>query len=186
MEIYLLRHLSTVDTEQGVNGSRSDTPLSESGKKQAQELVSVLSKHNFDLFIVSPLMRTKQTLQPYLDTLDNPKVITEPLTIERDLGLLTNTRSGDGKIEAHRKDQGTDKISWRPPEGESILDVYERAKKFLDKLKNIDAGRILICGHQNFLRNLELLLLKRPPEDFYSESPPRLKPGEMRVYTFEL
>jgi broad specificity phosphatase PhoE len=184
MKIYLLRHLPTTDTEQGINGSQTDTPLSESSLQRAQELVPKLSKHTYDLFIVSPLIRTRQTIQPFLETLDETNVIEEPLTIERDLGRLTNTRKGDGKIEKSQQDQGGDTIAWTPLEGESILDVYERAKQFLEKLKIMDAESVLISGHQNFLRNLELVLLDRSPYEFYSEQPPLLENGEMREYSY--
>ena len=50
--------------------------------------------------------------------------------------MLTNSHAEDGQIETHRKKQGTDKISWTPPRGESVRDVYKRAKKFLEKIKS--------------------------------------------------
>jgi broad specificity phosphatase PhoE len=182
MKIYILRHLATTDNEQGINGAQTDTPLSEKGKLRAKELVPELSENTYDAFIVSPLQRTLQTIQPYLDTLDNPKIIIEPLTIERDLGTLTNSRDGDGLIETHRKEQGLDNISWTPPEGESIHHVYARARKFLENLKRLQYDSVLVSGHQNFLRCFEMLLLGRPAEDFYIEEPPLLKNGERRVY----
>jgi broad specificity phosphatase PhoE len=184
MKLFILRHFPTADNELGINGSQTDTPLSKSGEEQAIKSLEKLSENTYDLFIVSTLQRTLQTIQPYLDTLDNPEIIREPLTIERDLGLLTNSRAGDGKIKKHREEQGTDRISWKPPGGESILDVYERAKIFLTKINKLEAGTILICGHQNFLRCFEMILLNRPIEDFYSSDPPRLENGEIRLYNF--
>jgi len=184
IKLYLLRHSPTKDNEQGINGSQTDTPLSEKGKKLARGLIPKLSKKNYDLIIVSPLKRTFQTIQPYLDSLKQKiPVKTNSLTIERDLGDLTNTVAGDGQIKTHREKSGQDRIAWIPPNGESILDVYKRAKKFLQEIKNKFPKRtILICGHQNFLRCFEMLILNRPISDFYSDNPPRLKNNEMRYY----
>lgn len=184
IEICLLRHALSTDNEKGINGSQTDAPLSDKGKKMAKDLVPELSKKNYNLIIVSPLKRTLQTVQPFVDSLNHKiSVDVNPLTIERDLGDLTNTLAGDGQIKAHRERSKQDRISWVPPNGESILDVYKRAKKFFEEIKEkYPSKTILICSHQNFLRCLEMLLLNRPINDFYSDNPSRLKNMEMRCY----
>lgn len=127
--IYLLRHSSTVDSEQGIRGSRTDTLLSELGKKQSFSIVSILNKYEFDLIIVSPLQRTIQTLYPYLKTLTiKPAIITEGLITERDLGKFTNTKKGDGKIEKDMKKSGKTNVDWVSLGGESIINVGETSK----------------------------------------------------------
>lgn len=184
--LFLLRHCVTTDSEKGINGSQTDTPLSASGLQEAKELIPKLSQQNYDLIIVSSLRRTIQSVTPYLDALDRkPQVVVEPLTIERSLGSLTNTFVGDGKIAADMLASGKSKIEWAPPDGESSVQVYQRARKFLKKIEQKKEKNILICGHQNFLRCVELILRSEPIDDehFYSELPPRLKPGEMREYT---
>lgn len=183
MKIFLLRHAQTLDNELGVNGSRTNSPLSENGKNQIEKLIPKLKRNKYDIIFVSPAHRTLETIKPYLDSLKiaKPKVISNELTHERYLGGLTGTPRGaitKYKEENNIKD---DKIVWRPPKGESILDVTERAKKFLKLLKdNYPNKSILVCGHQNFLRCLELLLLEKSPYEFYSYNPPILKNGELR------
>lgn len=186
MKLYLLRHASTRDIEQGINSSWTDVPLSEKGSEQAQNLVAVLSQKDFDVFIVSPLQRTRQTIQPYLDTLENPNVIIDERTIERNLGEFTNTRRGDGIIEKHLKEHfRDDRVAWKPPSGESLKDVAIRAKDFLSWLYlNYKSKSILICGHQGFLRSLELLLLNMSIDDFYSGVSPTLNVAEIRSYDY--
>lgn len=183
--IHLLRHCISTDNEQGINGSLTDAPLSETGKQQAQDLVSKLQRYSFDLIIVSPLQRTVQTINPYLETLPTkPTVIIEPLTLERDLGALTGTLEGDGKVKADRLASGLSRVEWVPPKGESILVVRERAKQFIEQIKNRTESTVLVVGHQNFLRNVELLLVNQActDENFYSENPKRLENGEIREY----
>lgn len=183
--LYLLRHCLIPENELGINGSRTDSSLSENGWETAKKLITSLSKQNYDLIIVSPLRRTSETLQPYLDSLKQPPIVlTDPLTIERDLGEFTNTKAGNGKISADQAAQAKSWTEWQPKGGESTVEVGVRAEKFLKKIQRRKEKSILICGHQNFLRCLELIIRDAPIDDehFYSESPPRLKSGEIRVY----
>jgi len=180
--IYLLRHCAIPENELGINGSRTDSSLSENGNRAAIELIPLLSSHNYDLIIVSPLKRTIQSIQPYLDSLINPpKVEIEPLTVERDLGVFTNTKAG-GPIPEDIKKQGIGSVRWQPENGESTVQVGERAEKFLLKLRQRPETSILICGHQNFLRCLELLINQKPIDDehYMSDNPPRLNNNEIR------
>jgi len=186
MKLYLLRHALIPENENGINGSWTDSALSEKGEAQARDLTGVLSRNTYDLFIVSPLQRTQQTIQPYLDTLGNPEVLVDELVIERNLGDLTNTIKGDGKIEKSIRESGLNKIEWRPSSGESIVDVYGRAKTFFEKIKKQYPNKtLLICSHRNFLRCLELVVLHKSIEDFYIEEPPMpaiIKNVELREY----
>lgn len=180
MKIFLLRHAPTLDNEKNINGSQTDTPLSKKGVEIAQHIVNELANNKYDVIYVSPLQRTIQTIQPYLETIENPNVIVSVLTIERDLGDLTNT-VGQSMIIKSQEEQGVDEIKWVPPNGESILDVKGRAEKFADVLQQNNTHQsILICSHQIFLRNLEFVLTNRPIEDFYTDHPPLLKNGELR------
>ncbi len=183
--IYLVRHCPTKDTEQGINNARVDTPLSEKGQIQADNLVAKISENKYDLIIVSPLQRTYQTVKPYLSTLERPiQIITDELCTERDLGKLTGTVVGDGVIPNAIEESGLSKTEWKPEGGESTKEVYARATKFFEKLKDYPSKSILICSHQNFLRCLELVIQGKEvnDENFYSENPPRLETGEIRKY----
>ncbi len=190
MKLYLLRHAQTLHNKEGINGSQTPSPLSEEGKKLSQDIIPILKKYQFDVVIVSPLHRTLETIKPFLDSLPDekkPGVVVDELTIERDLGKLTGTRKGEIGKYKEQHNITTDPISWIPPKGESILDVRERAIRFFDLLKkNHREQSILICGHQNFLRNLELLIISRPVTDFYSDNPPRMENGEIREYDIEV
>lgn len=169
----------------GINASRTDSSLSRSGQIKARELIPILSQYYYDIFIISPLKRTKETLEPYLHTLKNPVVISNELTTERDLGELTHTTREQFK-QYIEKYNITNRITWQPPQGESVLEVYKRAEQFLKQVKeNYPNKNVLICGHQNFLRCLELLILRRPTEEFYSYKPERLAPGELRTYQIQ-
>lgn len=179
MKLFLLRHAESLGNKKRIAASVMDFGLSEKGKKDAKELVATLSNNSYDFFIVSPLKRTLQTVQPFLATLTEPRVVTEPLTIERDLGVFTGTPNGT--FTKHCKKNGLDRISYRPQNGESIADVYERAKKLLVLIAEKYKGKsILMCGHEVFLHCLELLLTNEPVENFYLRKP--LANGEIAEF----
>lgn len=184
MKIFILRHAESVGNERKIIDSISpkfDLGLSIKGKKQAKELVNKLNKYKFDVFIVSHLTRTIETLNPYLKTLKNPKIIINDLTLERDAGELIG-KSLTARKEYIKKKKIKDAVSFKPKNGESVLGVYKRAKKFIIFLKkNFKDEKILICGHSHFLRCFEIALTKKDIKDFYSFS--QLKNGELREFS---
>jgi broad specificity phosphatase PhoE len=183
MKIFILRHAQSTGNERKTIdsiGPKFDLGLSDEGKKQAKELVPKLSKYDFDVFIVSPLKRTLDTIKPFLETLKKPKLIVSELILERNAGDLIGKPLGSLKkyCEKHNID---DLVSFRPSGGESILEVYERTKKFLDFLKSEFSNEsILICGHHTFLRCFEILLTEKNILDYYSYE--GLKNGEIKEF----
>jgi len=183
-KIFLLRHCLTSDSENHINGSRRDTPLSENGQKQAIKLITELSKHHYDVVFVSPLVRTQQTIQPYLDSLkDKPPVIIDDLLTERDIGIFTGTKETVEGIAREVEKSGKSRVKWVPEGGESTQMCHVRAVEFLKKIKDRQEQNILICAHQNILRNIELALKGLPLTDknYYSENPPRQTYAELRL-----
>ncbi|MBW2990667.1 histidine phosphatase family protein [Candidatus Woesearchaeota archaeon] len=159
--------------ERGIIDSVSpkfDLGLSEKGKEQARELISKLSKYNFDIFIVSPLKRTAETIKPFLKTLHNPRVIVSELTLERNAGKFI------GKplpaIKDYCEQNNINRVTFIPKSGESILELYEKAKKFLKFLKQKYSNEsILICGHKNFIICLKIVIENKDIQDYYSFEP---------------
>ena len=183
MDLYVIRHTKSYGNDLNILDSISkkyDKGLSKKGSIQARELIPKLKKHKFDLFIISSLNRTKDTIMPYLKTLENPKVIVSDLTLERNGGIFTGMKNTAIK-EYCNKNEIKDLVSFRPENGESILEVYERAKKFIEYLKtNFKSESILLCGHKNFISCLEIVLKKKVIKDYYKYPAP--ENGEIRKY----
>lgn len=183
MKIFIIRHAESINNERKIMDSRDpelDMGLSKKGKIQAKELILKLREYNFDVFITSPLKRTIETLKPFLKTLSSPIIIVNELTLERDVGKFAGT-SIKSIIDYCKKNGIEDRVSFKPKEGESILETYERAKKFLEFLKErFDKEKILICGHKNFITCFETLITKKTIENYYSYEP--IKNGEIRRF----
>ena len=179
MKIVLLRHSETTSNINNKAYSQIDAELTKKGWDDAKKLIPPLSELKIDLFIVSPLKRNLQTIQPFLKTLDNPNIISNELTIERNLGDFTGTEMG--AFQKYCDKNNKDKVFYRPKNGESIADTYERAKKFLKFIKNNYVNKtILVCGHKNFLMCFEILLKNLNIKDYYKFNP--LKNSEIRKF----
>ena len=116
-DIYIVRHGNTFDTGDVITrvGARTDLPLSQSGRVQAEALAmhfKDLVPNGFDMVFSSPLLRTRQTAEVILGGYDNPPDIrTLEFLREIDYGQDENqpeesviARIGEAAIEAWDKD----------------------------------------------------------------------------------
>lgn len=166
MKVILLRHAETTSNKNSKADSQIDSGLTDKGLKDAQALIYKLKKLRINIFVVSPLKRNLQTIQPFLNTIKKPEIITSNLTLERNLGDFTGTPMG--AFQKYCEDNNYDKVFCKPKNGESIADVYKRAKKFLSFLKKHYTNKtILVCGHKNFLMCFEILLNGLDIKDYY-------------------
>ncbi len=180
MEITLLRHTESKSNKENKADSQIDAGLTEKGLKDAEKLIPKLKEHNIDIFIVSLLRRTLETIKPFLKTLKiKPRIITSKLTLERDLGDFTGSKMG--AFQKYCEDNNLSKVFHKPKNGESIEDTYKRAKKLFSLLKKKYFNQsILICGHKNFLMCLEIIVKKKQIKNYYSFD--ALKIGEIREF----
>ena len=166
-DIVFLRHgVTQWNAERRIQGQR-DVRLSVEGQRQAAALASALRWHFPDItdrtFYASPLARARQTMGAVLETLGEPfdRVTFDERLKERSFGewegrrwqeLLDGGLDPDGDPEAF--------FHWRPEEGgESLADVAERVKAFLDDMRS----PALIVAHVGIYRVLLHLLNGLPP-----------------------
>lgn len=167
MKTLLLRHVESLSNLGNIADSQIDSDLSEKGLNDAINLIPTLNKYKFDAFVVSPLQRTIKTIQPFLDTISNPNIITTKLLLERDLGEYTG--SPLGTFQKYCEENNLDRISTRPQGGESIVDVLERAKILIAELKKDYSDKtVLICGSKVLLLCLEVAITNKEIKDYYS------------------
>ena len=173
-----MRHTQSIGNEKQIIDSRLDYGLSEKGKKQAENIVNVLEKYKFDIVILSPLKRTQETIEPFLQK-HHVKVIVNNLTLERDGGIFTG-KNQDAFKEFCEKNK-LERVSFRPEKGKPILDVFERASKFMRYIrKTYKNESIFIVGHKNFLMCLEIALTGKDIMHYYSYKP--LENAEIREF----
>jgi len=142
MRIYLARHGETVWNAEGLVSGKSDCELSEKGRRQAEELAEKAKDVHFDVIIVSPLKRARDTAAAVARAKGMEFTVDERIR-EIDFGDFEGTHDGNSvsywsyKMQAPR----------RFPNGESLFDVAARVYPFLDEVREKYKGKdvLLVC-----------------------------------------
>jgi broad specificity phosphatase PhoE len=183
MKLYLVRHAESITNVNHLLDDNSlnhvdNNLLSKTGEQQAAELAKRLAKYKFDIIIISPLKRTGETIKPYLEK-KRAKVLVSKLTSEWDVGDFAGKPTTALKEFCASHD--LDRLTFKPRNGESLLEVYGRAKRFLTYIKRTFAGKsVLVVGHVNFLKCLDIAITGQDIKDFYAIE--RLANTEVKEY----
>jgi probable phosphoglycerate mutase len=150
--VYFVRHGQSEDNVTPVFQS-PDSPLSESGQKQAGFIAERVSKLSFDALISSTFQRAKQTAEVIARVSGKTPEYSE-LFVER-----TKPSSINGKSHADEKASALSK-EWkvslftpglRVEDGENYDDIISRADKALLFLSNRPESSIVVVTHGFFL-----------------------------------
>ncbi len=129
-----------------------DSPLTQQGIKEAKLAAEKLKDKHWDYIFESDLIRSKQTTDEILKSLNSPVTrISSPALKERNYGVYAGKDKSQVSQEIRR---GWD-VS--VPEGESLKQVYERVIPYYESeiLPKLKAGKnVIISAHGNSLRAL--------------------------------
>jgi broad specificity phosphatase PhoE len=140
VEIIFEYHSTSTDNEAGVASGWRDPPLSDKGREQAEELGARHQGEQIDAVFPSDLRRAVETAEI---AFPNGMPI-HPDRRLREYNYGTMTGSAPDVIHTERPNR-VDKAF---PEGESLSDVAERVRDFLDDLvRDWDGKRVVIIGH---------------------------------------
>lgn len=146
MVIYCVRHGETELGKNKIIATREE-PLNNTGIQQAVDLGEKFRDILLDKVYCSPIQRAKDTLRLLNLECSIPVEIEERL-IERDMGIFENVKFKDiDNWEYFCNYKYSDKYDC-----ESMSDVYERVKEFLDELKQKDYESVLLVTHGFVLR----------------------------------
>ncbi|HET7398039.1 MAG TPA: histidine phosphatase family protein [Intrasporangium sp.] len=177
-ELVLVRHAQSVGNvadsaarEKGLGRLElttrdADTPLSDTGREQAEALGSHLSgldeEERPQVVLASPYERAAHTARLATAGLDDVPLVTDERLRERDLGLFDGM-TGTGiraefPQEAERRTT-VGKFYYRPPGGESWTDVALRVRSVLaDIRQEYDGDRVWVFTHQAVIMSFRLVL----------------------------
>ncbi|MCM3875347.1 MAG: histidine phosphatase family protein [Thermoanaerobaculia bacterium] len=164
MLVRLVRHGESEGNFAGsLQGSRFDTPLSETGRRQAECLAARLAGEQIDAVWASPMIRARETAAAVAAVL-GLGVSLDPDLVEFDWGAWSG-RPYDGEVE---KEVSGVRARWRagetelsPSGGESPARVALRADRFLARLLSSGPRAPLVVAHGRFNRILMTRLLGR-------------------------
>lgn len=164
MDIYLIRHTKT-DTLKGLCYGQSDVALAESFPEEAHLLQQKLPElKSNSLLFSSPLTRCVKLAERLSDN-----VTTDARLLELDFGDWESRRFDD--IDDEVLQHWTDNfVHVAPPNGESFIDLYERAGSFWQDVVQgmpMASEQILIITHAGVIRALFAYILKLPPANSF-------------------
>ena len=161
--IYLVRHGQSEGNVSPVFQG-TDSPLTNSGRQQAQQIAKRISKLSFESLIVSPLPRTKETAEIVTKKI-NKKPEYSKLFIERTKPTRLAGKPHADKEANELYQKWTESLytpGMRVEDGENFDDLIARADKALDFLKERKEDNIVVVTHGFFIR---AIIIKAMLED---------------------
>lgn len=155
-EIVLVRHGETEWTLAGRHTGRTDIPLTEHGREQAQRIGALLRDRRFALVLSSPLSRALETCR--LAGQGERAEVTDDLR-EWDYGDYEGLRTAD--IRATRP--GWSLWADGVPGGETAADVAARVDRVVARARGA-GGSVALFAHAHVLRVLTARWLGLAPE----------------------
>jgi broad specificity phosphatase PhoE len=156
-EAVLVRHAETEWSLNGRHTGRTDIPLTDGGREAARTLRERLHHWHFDLVLVSPLTRARETCE--LSGLGAEAQL-RPDLLEWDYGDY------EGLTTVEIRAQRPDWRLWRDgcPGGESAADVGARADRVVEEIR-ASGGEVAVFSHGHMLRVLGARWIALGPEN---------------------
>jgi broad specificity phosphatase PhoE len=156
MDVVLVRHGETEWSRDLRHTGRTDIPLTEAGRREAEQLRPALGRYNFARVLTSPLERAAETCR--LAGLGAGAETTDAL-LEWDYGEY------EGITTKQIREGRPGWFLWRDgcPGGETAASVGARVDPLVDELAALD-GDVALFSHGHLLRVLTARWLALPPE----------------------
>ena len=147
---YFVRHGESEANAARRFAGRTDSPLTERGREQAEAVSKALARIPFDRIVSSPLSRCRDTALVIARRHQLP-VDLEPDLVEIDVGDRTGTPFDEARGLPEWSDDGF--VAW--PRGETLDQVLSRAHRVITRIASENAGqRVLVVGHGGVTRIL--------------------------------
>jgi broad specificity phosphatase PhoE len=144
-EVVLVRHGETEWSRSGKHTGRTDVPLSETGRRQAEAAGAALRGRQFALVLTSPLQRAAETavLAGFRDAVEDDDLR------EWDYGAY------EGRTTPEIRDERPGWTLWKDgvPDGETEAEIGARTDRVIARVRAAD-GDVALFAHGHFLRVL--------------------------------
>jgi len=165
---YFLRHGETAWNAEGRLCGRTDVPLSDVGRRQAQLLARRLKPILVDALYSSPLGRALETARLIGAVIGREPVVDRRLA-ELNYGAWEGTTFEEIKrtFPAIYRAWDADPGSLAPPEGESGVQLVERVMPFMtDVAQRHQSGNVVVVCHKTVCRLLACHIMGVPLADY--------------------
>lgn len=182
--LYVLTHTETYYNKHRIFSGRLNSLLTSLGHRQAEKMAKKLRRKDIRLAFISPLRRTRQTLEHIAKFHPGLKIYTDPRLTERDYGRL----SRKSKVKYKKEHPDLYQIHHRsyripPPGGESMVTVEKRVlaslRTVLARMKKNDANAVIIT-HNNSIRPIRRYFEKLDPEQMMHQD------NRHKIYAYKI
>ena len=161
MDVFVMRHGTTVWNEKGITQGRTNNRLSESGKLLVETASKKHAKTNFEVIVCSPLIRTVQTAN-IMNMFHNVKVIKDERLIEIDQGIFAGRawKSLTEKEKQQKKERSKKCFM------ETYDEAFKRTENFVLNLKAKYPYKTILIVTHNIIASFIEDILEKKPKDF--------------------
>lgn len=159
MRLIVARHGETEWNVQNKVLGRTDIPLNEKGRRQANLLAENIKKYKVKNIYVSPLMRAHETgkiVASYCDA----NLIVKNVLIEQDFGIFEGVDRDDINYQIAKRELVKKYLG-----GESFFDVAARVYPFIEEIKECDDD-VMIITHGGICRIINAFFEPMDNEEF--------------------
>lgn len=174
MEVYIIRH-TPVLAGKNICYGQSDLSVAETFIQDVQQFKSKLPD-NFDRVYCSPLQRCVNLA----NALKFDNVLFDNALMEMNFGDWEN-KNWDDLDQGELNSWMADFVNIKTPNGESLVELYERVKLFLDNLRLQPCKKVLLISHAGVIRCIWAYLLEIPLQNIF-----KLPVNYMETFVFNL
>lgn len=176
-DLYIIRHgqsQGNVDSRVYLTTPDWKIELTEKGKQQAKDAIPKLNEYlkDYDSIALyySSFIRAKQTALIIKEGINNriKRECEEPLIVEQCCGMLDSYETARENHQMMKKREEYSKFFYRPKDGETGLDVYMRARMFLEDLHRRNDKTVVMVSHGAFIEFFLMYMLGWSVEKVHS------------------
>ncbi|NCZ68818.1 MAG: histidine phosphatase family protein [Actinobacteria bacterium] len=148
IDVILVRHGRTAFNATGRIQGRIDNPLDDLGLEQANRVGRRLARDlaGHAILVHSPLLRARQTADVIAATSGKvSEIVIDPDWIELDYGTFDGLHQSEVDAKTWRNWRADP--TFRPPGGESLVEVEDRVRLALDRLLGLGARSVIVVSH---------------------------------------
>lgn len=160
MEVYVIRHTPVAISKDTCYG-QSNVPLADTFLQDIEQYKNELPK-DFDIVYCSPLNRCKELAA----ALQFDNIVYENALMEMNFGDWENKKWNDLN-QTELNNWMTDFVKIKTPNGENLVELFERVKVFADRLRNQEHKKVLLITHAGVIRCLWAYLLDTPLQNIF-------------------
>ena len=156
MRIIITRHGETEENKAGLLQGHNEGTLSPKGIEQAEKLAHRLKNEKIDRIFTSDLYRALKTTAIISKYHKNTRVEISPLLRERNFGDFQGRKREDVGWSLSDETSGFPD----PPNGESVTDVYKRAREILNHIQSAYNGKTILLSSHGFIGKILVGILQ--------------------------